>query len=819
MSGRPFAVMLACVWLIAVSLASAQSKIENRKSKVEPLLPYGTVRSQRLNSGVPFGGIGCGSFQLLTDGTISRATINNNWAKPTGDLNGCFAAVWTNAGGRIVTRSLTLKSPYGLPPVAGVDYLGLFPQAFVQFPDTTLPVSVSLRAFSPLVPQDLMSSTVPAALFVFTIRNEARAPVDASIAFSWENFIGVGGSAAKGAFADRTGNTVAPLPPVEGTFGVRMAGPSRPPTDPANRLYYNAQGNYALMAQPTSADTVVTTGGWNALDKAPGWWARFERDGTVEGSIAAGREGAVHPAGVVALKVSLKANESREIPFAVAWFTPRLYTLDGAEYGHFYQKVFADAPAVARYVLQNRLAFAALTDEWQRRLLRSTLPPWLVQRLINDASILATNTVYTRDSGLAGTQAGPSLFAVLAQPGVDENLGAMDSRLYAHALLAALFPRQDVRELEQFAAIQTPAGAIPRFDCRLDAGIATGPAGGSSAGAGAVGSSASFAYQVAQYFAWTGDRRFLDRFYPVAKHALEFAASRTLSLAVSDEPTAQERALLRGAIAGGEQLAIAVDDRRFADQCRGWASSLKPAADPALAAMEQWMIASITSAAPPGTMPAPSAAPAVLPDAAVTAALLTLSGNVEAGLATLQEADRAIVEQMKSPWSYPLPPGDTAGSSLAAPASWYLLQAITGPAFDPVSGRLSLTPRVPPPERAFRVPVFAPTYWATMDYSAGPSRVQLQFTLDRSLPVATEYEPPSSDTGRKKGPSTSAAALTIRQVILAAPQNSALQLTASLNRSPLTGKSAPDGKGRIVFTPDAPITLSTGQRLEFLFRP
>src|SRR5438105_2640296 len=45
----------------------------------------GVVHSRRLASGVPLGGIGCGAFEMLTDGTISHATLTNNWNAPTGD--------------------------------------------------------------------------------------------------------------------------------------------------------------------------------------------------------------------------------------------------------------------------------------------------------------------------------------------------------------------------------------------------------------------------------------------------------------------------------------------------------------------------------------------------------------------------------------------------------------------------------------------------------------------------------------------------------------------------------------------------------------
>ena len=60
-------------------------------------------------------------------------------------------------------------------------------------------------------------------------------------------------------------------------------------------------------------------------------YGEFEREGAVSGEVAAGVEGKVHPAGVVAVKVPLKDGETREIPFVVTWYTPRHWTTGGAE--------------------------------------------------------------------------------------------------------------------------------------------------------------------------------------------------------------------------------------------------------------------------------------------------------------------------------------------------------------------------------------------------------------------------------------------------------------------------------------------------------
>jgi uncharacterized protein (DUF608 family) len=335
------------VWLLASLFLGAGGGVAQPSQSAQ----QGVIRSQRLLNGVPLGGIGCGTFQLLTDGTISQATINNNRDHPIGDLPGCFAALWTDAGGRKLSRVLSLQNAYQLPAISAIEYRGLFPQAFLEYPDPALPVRLSLRAFSPLIPADLKNSSLPVALFVFTLKNESRAPVEASLVFSWENFLGVGGSAARGAFSDRNGNSVKPLPSRNGQFGLLLDSLALPAVLPANRLVYNARGNYALMTQPAIPEAKVMTAGWNAREAKPAWWEEFQREGTISGTVGAGEEGRVHPAGAVCVKIALKERETREIPFVIAWHTPRHYTITDAQYGHFYEKSFADAAEVARYAL------------------------------------------------------------------------------------------------------------------------------------------------------------------------------------------------------------------------------------------------------------------------------------------------------------------------------------------------------------------------------------------------------------------------------------------------------------------------------------
>src|SRR5579871_752946 len=358
-------IALILIWLGLVLPASGQGATD-AKGGAEADASDGVVHSKRLSVGVPLGGIGTGAFQVMTDGAISRATYNNNWAQPTGDLSGCFAALWTRAADHTTARVLALKSAYHLPAVAALDYEGLTPQALLTFPDLDAPVSVTLRAFSPLIPFDLRNSSFPAGAFLAHVANTSPVAVEVSVALSWENTLGVGQGADNGPAADRTGNRVQAIPDAEGFFGMRFTGPPHAASDaPYDPTLENANGDMTLMAYPPRKEATVTTAGWNALEAQPGWWEGFAQNGQVSGEAQPGQEGKVHPAGVVAVKLTLKPGDSVEIPFAIAWYTPVFRTADGGDYGHYYQIVFPDSYQAARTLLDNWRSLLALTEEWQ----------------------------------------------------------------------------------------------------------------------------------------------------------------------------------------------------------------------------------------------------------------------------------------------------------------------------------------------------------------------------------------------------------------------------------------------------------------------
>ncbi|MCL5283101.1 MAG: GH116 family glycosyl-hydrolase [Armatimonadetes bacterium] len=530
------------------------------------------VHSQKLKSGVPLGGIGCGTFELMTDGSTAYATINNNWSRPTGELKGCFAAVWTRAQNRVEAQVLETHNPYGLPGVSKLNYRGNFPVADIRYSNSDLPVVLRLRAFSPLIPHDLKNSSLPVAIYSFRVKNIARGPVEAAIAVSWQNILGIGGNSVNSGFNDQDGDTVQRLVPTPGYDGVMMGGKVPSNLTGSAKMQLNAAGDYALMVKASRPDEKTSTASWNVLEKTPTFWSTFAKEGDVSGECGPAGDG-VKPAGVVAIRVLLKPDEERRFVFAFAWYTPHLLTLSGEDYGHYYELSFDSAASIARYALSNELTLETLTREWQYRLQTSSLPGWYTSMLINGAASLFTNTILTQRRQ----------FTVVVSPGDKEReLGGMDRWMAGHALIFTFFPDLEEQEIQQFSTMQTDAGALPRFDGSINSSI------------GAVARSSrperlenpdigcEFAAIIYQYYLETGDRSFLDAYYPHAKHAIQYLFSQdsdhdgipeggsTFADLHHSGSFCYTATMWLAALRAGEAMAKAMDDTEFANQCRSW---------------------------------------------------------------------------------------------------------------------------------------------------------------------------------------------------------------------------------------------------------
>lgn len=123
--------------------------------------------------GMPMGGVGAGTIEITSAGTLSEFRNINNWAAHLASIPG--SALW------VTVRQAGQMKVY--PLAAGkVRFEGNFPFARLSFPD--LPVKVTLWAWSPFILHDLRHSAYPAAIFDAEIESLSDQPLEVGLVLS-----------------------------------------------------------------------------------------------------------------------------------------------------------------------------------------------------------------------------------------------------------------------------------------------------------------------------------------------------------------------------------------------------------------------------------------------------------------------------------------------------------------------------------------------------------------------------------------------------------------------------------------------------------
>jgi non-lysosomal glucosylceramidase len=125
---------------------------------------------------MPIGGICAGQVYLSPDGRLVEWRVNQT---PV-ELQHGFA-LRTVTGGKTDIHPLTRET------FPDLTFRGEYPIAKIEYQNATLPVQVSLEAFSPFEPLHADDSGLPATVFHFTLKNTSSAPVEATLAGGLEN--------------------------------------------------------------------------------------------------------------------------------------------------------------------------------------------------------------------------------------------------------------------------------------------------------------------------------------------------------------------------------------------------------------------------------------------------------------------------------------------------------------------------------------------------------------------------------------------------------------------------------------------------------
>jgi uncharacterized protein (DUF608 family) len=479
-----------------------------------------TFRGRQLSMiAFPLGGVGAGSVSLGGRGELRDWEIFNRPNKG-GLLRYSFPAIWAQAGsGRPVARVLEarLNPPYhaarGLHPaqVSGLTRLdearftGEFPLATVAFRDRTLPVKVTLEAFTPFIPLEPDDSGLPVAILRYRVSNPGKAPAKVSIAWSIDNPVGVDPRGRRGESARTAEFRSAP-----GLDGLMMTDSKAAPTAPMF-------GSLALCVLNAGQDKVTHLRGWQRAK----WWASpllFWDDFSTDGLLGPEPESR-NTVGSLCLQRSIAPGAEADFTFLLAWHfpnrTPAWCGWDAPQgeentiIGNYYARRFADAWKVAEYTASHLESLEKRTRSFAAAMRASTLPPAVKDAAMSNLSTLVTNTCFRTADGK---------FRFFE--GIDDQLGCCHGNCTHvwnyEVALEHLFPSLARSMRESAFELGSKLGGVIPIRIALPEGKQTG---GTTAADGTMG-------QIIKAFLdWrlSGDQDWLRRIWPQVKQAMAFA--------------------------------------------------------------------------------------------------------------------------------------------------------------------------------------------------------------------------------------------------------------------------------------------------------
>jgi uncharacterized protein (DUF608 family) len=354
--------------------------------------------------GMPIGGICTGQLYLGGDGKLWHWDVFNlaapeemrdyrgpHYAKPmqaTSPIEQGFAIRVTPRGASAQPQTRRLdKSGF-----REISFRGQYPIGFVEYRDATLPVEISLEAFSPFIPLNEDDSGLPATVMHYRVKNISDVAVEVELAGWLQNAVCI--ASGKAGVGIRRNRVVR-----EGRTTLLNCSAEVTPASTKDTIPLEQQPDFGTMVlallESDARDTASAAAGEGPFPEAAFGGAAREETRLFGQNLV----------GTVRRKRTLKPREQATFTFVIAWHFDGLWwdsmkrLKDFQQLRRHYGTRFQSAVEVVRYVEKNFDRLASETRLWHRTWYDSTLPYWLLDRTLLTISTLATATCYRFNNG------------------------------------------------------------------------------------------------------------------------------------------------------------------------------------------------------------------------------------------------------------------------------------------------------------------------------------------------------------------------------------------------------------------------------------
>ncbi|BAT94661.1 uncharacterized protein HKW66_Vig0190020 [Vigna angularis] len=386
-----------------------------RKAPIDPFTRESCKPSA--SQGVPLGGMGSGSISRGFRGEFRQWQIIPSLCEASPVMANQFSIFISREGGNKNFSSVLAPGQHeGLgsskkPDDQGISswgwnlsgqhstYHALFPRAWTVYdgePDPEL--KISCRQISPFIPHNYRESSLPAAVFVYTLVNTGKERAKVSLLFTWANSIG-GSSHLSGDHVNE------PFRAEDGVSGVLL-------------YHKTAKGNppvtFSIAACETQNVSVSVLPSFGLSEgssiTAKGMWSKMVKDGQFDQeNFNSGRS---MPSSLgetlcaaVAATAWVEPHGKCTVAFSLAWSSPKVKFVKGCTFNRRYTKFYGTsekaAVDLAHDALTNYSRWEEEIEKWQNPILKDeTLPEWYKFTLFNELYFLVAGGTIWIDSPL-----------------------------------------------------------------------------------------------------------------------------------------------------------------------------------------------------------------------------------------------------------------------------------------------------------------------------------------------------------------------------------------------------------------------------------
>ena len=442
--------------------------------------PY-TVRTKSNLDDGPWHGMPLGGFGAGCIGRSSRGDFNL-WHIDGGEhtfqsIPACQFSIFEQPNGSpSQAYALCTEPPEGTlqtwqwyPSLKGT-YHALYPRSWFVY-EGVFQTQLICEQFSPIWAENYQETSYPVAVFEWTAHNPTDAPITLSIMLTWQNIVGWFTNAINNPQV-RVRDDGSPVYEYQPRLGESKGNFNQLVVD-TDRVGYlldrrgtdavqEGEGQWSIATLTNPNSEVFHHSRWNPAGTGVELWQTFAQNGSLpnyeDETLAADGE---QLGAAIAVRFTLQPNETRSIPFVLAWDFPVTEFAKGVQYYRRYTDFFGltgnNAWAIACTALQQHQNWQQQIQTWQQPILEQELPNWFKMALFNELYDLTNGgTLWS-----AADERDPyGQFAVLEC--IDYRwYESLDVRLYGSFALLMLWPKLDK------AILQAYARAIPKSDRTL----------------------------------------------------------------------------------------------------------------------------------------------------------------------------------------------------------------------------------------------------------------------------------------------------------------------------------------------------------------